>query len=183
MAKDAEYKADATDGDGDGLVQDGTIWEREEGTQHEAFKADATDGDNDGLVQDGTPFERPIEEAVVEEVVEEKKPAAKKTAAKGKKSDPKSTPTVLGSDITVSPSKMIHKNMFEHNSRSVGVTQIRLMELGYAEAGADKRGYLGDSTLLAMNLFAEDHGFEADKITNPDLIRAIFAGTPVTVGV
>lgn len=183
MAKDAEYKADATDGDGDGLVQDGTIWEREEGTQHEAFKADAKDGDNDGLVQDGTPFERPIEEAVVEEVVEEKKPAAKKTAAKGKKSEPKSTPTVLGSDITVSPSKMIHKNMFEHNSRSVGVTQIRLMELGYPEAGADKRGYLGDSTLLAMNLFAEDHGFEADKIANPDLIRAIFAGTPVTVGV
>ena len=26
------------------------------------FKADAIDGDNDGLVQDGTPFERPIEE-------------------------------------------------------------------------------------------------------------------------
>jgi hypothetical protein len=26
------------------------------------FKADATDGDGDGLVQDGTPFERPVGE-------------------------------------------------------------------------------------------------------------------------
>lgn len=26
-----------------------------------AFKPDATDGDGDGLVQDGTPFERPVE--------------------------------------------------------------------------------------------------------------------------
>ena len=31
-ATKAEYKEDATDGDGDGLVQDGTIFQRPEGT-------------------------------------------------------------------------------------------------------------------------------------------------------
>ena len=188
MAKDAEFKADATDGDNDGLVQDGTKWERAVGTQPEGFKADATDGDADGKVQDGTEFEREaevVEEvAVVEEVVEEK-PAPKKAAAaaKGKKADPKSTPTVLGSDITVSRAKMVHKSLFEHNSRSVGVTQIRLIELGYAQAGADKRGYLGDPTLEAIKEFAEDNGLEANDLTNEALVKAIFQGTPVTVGI
>lgn len=189
MAKDAKYNPDARDGDGDGMVQDGTIWEREAGTQHEAFNADARDGDGDGFVQDGTPFERPVEEKVEEEpVVEEKEekkedaPAAKKAAAKGKNSDPKSVATVLGSDITVSRAKLMYKNMFEHNSRSVGVVQIRLLELGYLEAGADKRGYLDDGTLMAISKFAKDHGFGKTDIQDEALIRAIFAGTPVTVG-
>jgi len=186
MAKDAEYKADARDGDGDGFVQDGTIWEREEGTQHEGYKADAVDGDKDGLVQDGTVFEREVEkeEPVKEEVVEEKKQPAKKAAAsKGKKTDPKSVPTVLTSDITVSRSKLIYKNMFEHNSRSVGVTQIRLLELGYVEAGADKRGYLGDGTLTALSQFAKDQGLGQVDIQDEALVKAVFAGTPVTVGI
>lgn len=62
-----EYNPNATDGDGDGIVQDGTKWERPAGTQLEGFDADAKDGDGDGLVQDGTPFERPVEEPAVEE--------------------------------------------------------------------------------------------------------------------
>jgi hypothetical protein len=66
------FDPNATDGDGDGLVQDGTKWERPVGTQPEGFDAEATDGDGDGLVQDGTPFERAVE-PVVEEVVEEAK--------------------------------------------------------------------------------------------------------------
>lgn len=66
------FDPNATDGDGDGLVQDGTEWERPAGTQPEGFDAEATDGDGDGLVQDGTPFERAVE-PVVEEAVEEVK--------------------------------------------------------------------------------------------------------------
>lgn len=55
----------------------GTIGRRAE------YKEDARDGDGDGLVQDGTPFERPVGTTLeVEEVVVEKKPAAKKPAAK-----------------------------------------------------------------------------------------------------
>lgn len=190
MAKDAEYKPDARDGDGDGFVQDGTIWEREAGTQHEGFKEDAMDGDGDGLVQDNTVFEREVEEVEPEPepepepVKEEKKPATKKAAPKGKKVvDPKSVPTVLTSEIRVSRAKLIYKNMFEHNSRSVGVTQIRLLELGYADAGADKRGYLGDGTHTAISQFAKDHGFGKVDLQDEALVKAIFAGTPVTVGI
>jgi len=34
----------------------------EEPAVEEGFDADATDGDNDGFVQDGTPHQRPVEE-------------------------------------------------------------------------------------------------------------------------
>jgi hypothetical protein len=51
----ATYKADARDGDGDGLVQDGSEFERPEG-----YELGAVDGDGDGTVQDGTPNARPV---------------------------------------------------------------------------------------------------------------------------
>lgn len=188
MAKDADYKPDARDGDKDGYVQDGTVWERPAGTQHEGFNEDATDGDGDGLVQDNTVFEREVEEVEPEpepEKKEEKKePAAKKAAPKGKKIvDPKSVPTILTSRDRVSRAKLQYKNMFEHNSYSVVVTQTRLVELGYSEAGADKRGYLGDGTLTAISKFAKDHGFGQVDIQDEALVKAVFAGTPVTIGI
>jgi len=194
----SKYKANAKDGDGDGKVQDGTKFERKVGEQLDGYKADAVDGDADGLVQDGTDFERVdepevvvasvvVEEEpeVVVEVVEEKKVVAPTPAAaapKGDKAEPKSVPTVLTSDITVSRGKIVFESLYEHNSRSVGVLQIRLLELGYVAAGSDNRGYLSDGTLAAIKEFADDHGLEANKIDNEQLMKSIFAGTPVTVG-
>lgn len=185
MAKDAEYKPDARDGDGDGFVQDGTIWERPVGTQDEGFKEDAIDGDGDGFVQDATPFEREAEEVEPEPEPEkeEKKATPKKATPKSKKVvDPKSVPTVLTSGDRVSRAKLQYKNVFEHNSYSVVVTQTRLVELGYAEAGADKRGYFGDGTLTAISKFAKDQGLGQVDIQDEALVKAIFAGTPVTIG-
>jgi hypothetical protein len=199
----SKYKANAKDGDGDGKVQDGTKFERKVGEQLEGYKADAVDGDADELVQDGTDFERAVEPEVVvasaaveeepEVVVEVKKetpkpevvvevPAPVAASPKGDKAEPKSVPTVLTSNITVSRGKIVFESLYEHNSRSVGVLQIRLLELGYVAAGSDNRGYLSDGTLAAVKEFAGDHGLEANKIDNEQLVKAIFAGTPVTVG-
>lgn len=61
---DVEFNPDATDGDGDGLVQDGTPFERPVGEMPEGFNPDAKDGDGDGMVQDGTEFERPVDEVI-----------------------------------------------------------------------------------------------------------------------
>ena len=66
MTDDVTFNPDAADGDGDGMVQDGTEFERPVGTMPEGFNPDATDGDGDGMVQDGTEFERPAEPAVEE---------------------------------------------------------------------------------------------------------------------
>jgi len=155
----------ARDGDGDGLVEDGTEFERPEG-----FVIDAVDGDGDGMVQDGTEFERPVEEAsVIPEAPKKKAP---------KKED--SAPTRLTQDLTVVCEKIVFESLFERNSRSVGLTQIRLIELGYLSAGADRRGWLSNGTKEALEAFMADKGLTG-KFLAPEVIRAVFAKTPVTV--
>lgn len=112
----------------------------------------------------------------------EEKKEDKKLFSKGKNSNPKSVATILTSDITVSREKLVFESLFERNSRSVGVTQIRLAELGYVTANDDKRGFLSVGTLQAVQEFAEDHGLDANNLKDEALVSAIFAGTPVTIG-
>jgi hypothetical protein len=93
MAREV-FDPNATDGDGDGVVQDGTKFERPAGTAPEGFDPEAKDGDGDGMVQDGTEFERPVDEpAIVEEKLEAApepvEPEAPKTP---KKEEPKPEP-------------------------------------------------------------------------------------------
>lgn len=155
----------ARDGDGDGLVEDGTEFERPEG-----FVIDAVDGDGDGMVQDGTKFERPVAEA---SVVPEK--AKKKTAEKVEE-----VPTQLTQDLVVSCEKLVFESLFERNSRSVGLTQVRLIELGYMSAGSDRRGWLSNGTKEALEAFMADKSLTG-RYLDPAVIRAVFAKTPVTV--
>jgi hypothetical protein len=115
-------------------------------------------------------------EAAVEVV-----PPVKKDSPKEKQTGSKSVPTILTSDITVSCEKFVFESLFERNSRSVGVAQIRLAELGYATANDDKRGFLSVGTLQAIQEFAKDHGLEADNLKDEKLVSAIFAGTPVSI--
>ena len=161
-----KQKRDARDGDGDGLVEDGTEFERPEG-----FVIDAKDGDGDGMVQDGTKFERPVEEASVVP----KAPVKKQV----KKSD-EVVPTVIPEDTQVELSKFVFESLFERNSRSVGLTQIRLLELGYVSAGSDKRGWLSTGTKQALEDFSSDKGITADYASE-EVLSAVFEGTPVTL--
>jgi peptidoglycan hydrolase-like protein with peptidoglycan-binding domain len=115
-------------------------------------------------------------EAAVEVV-----PPVKKDSPKEKQTGSKSVPTILTSDITVSCEKFVFESLFERNSRSVGVAQIRLAELGYATANDDKRGFLSVGTLQAIQEFAKDHGLGADNLKDEKLVSAIFAGTPVSI--
>ena len=161
---DKKQNRNAVDGDGDGLVQDGTEFERPEG-----FILDAKDGDGDGLVQDGTEWERPVEEA---SVVPEKKKAAKSESDEGS--------VAWSQDMTISISKLVYESLFERNSRSVGLTQIRLIELGYMSAGTDRRGWLSAGTKEALEQYAKDNNIAGEYNTEA-VVRALFARTPVTV--
>ena len=152
----------ARDGDGDGLVEDGTEFERPEG-----FVIDAVDGDGDGMVQDGTEFERPVEEA---SVVPEKKKATK----------PAGESVAWSQDMSVSVSKLVFESLFERNSRSVGLTQIRLIELGYMSAGSDRRGWLSAGTKEALEEYAKSKNL-TEAYNSDEVIRSLFAKTPVTV--
>jgi peptidoglycan hydrolase-like protein with peptidoglycan-binding domain len=124
-----------------------------------------------------------VADATEEEEVAEATPVVevKKDSPKEKQSSGKNVPTILTSDITVSCEKFVFESLFERNSRSVGVAQIRLAELGYATANDDKRGFLSAGTLQAIKEFAKDHGLEADNLKDEKLVSAIFAGTPVSI--
>lgn len=72
------------------------------------FNPDATDGDGDGMVQDGTEFERPVEEAAVlpEEVVEAVLETAELSEAPAPEADVISAPaTNTESKPALSPTK------------------------------------------------------------------------------
>jgi DNA polymerase III alpha subunit len=120
-----------------------------------------------------------VAEATEEEAVVEATPVVE--VKKEKQSNGKNVPTILTSDITVSREKFVFESLFERNSRSVGVAQIRLAELGYATANDDKRGFLSAGTLQAIQEFAKDNKLEADNLKDEKLISAIFAGTPVSI--
>jgi hypothetical protein len=152
----------ARDGDGDGLVEDGTAFERPEG-----FIIGAVDGDGDGMVQDGTEWERPVEEASVI-------PPKKKAARSEEES------VAWSQDMSVSVSKLVYESLFERNSRSVGLVQIRLIEQGYMSAGSDRRGWLSAGTKEALEQYATDNKIEGAYNTDA-VVRALFARTPVTV--
>jgi hypothetical protein len=124
-----------------------------------------------------------VAEATEEKEVAEATPVVevKKDSPKEKQVAGKNVPTILTSDITVSREKFVFESLFERNSRSVGVAQIRLAELGYATANDDKRGFLSAGTLQAIQEFAKDNKLEADNLKDEKLISAIFAGTPVSV--
>jgi hypothetical protein len=67
------------------------------------------------------------------------------------------------------------------NSRSVASVQSRLIELGFSDAGDDKRGSFGDSTLQALTAFHKDSKVKADACTDELVIVALFKGTAVEV--
>lgn len=183
------------------------------------FDANATDGDNDGFIQDGSQWEREAPAVVVEEPValavepetlptvmaelepEENRalghstmmamaepdpvvvavadPAPKK--GKGKKSATSSSvPTQLADGTVVLMSKMVFQSEFEKNSNSVRAVQSRLIELGYITAGDDKQGWISVATAEALENFKSDNELEVG-ILDEELIKALFAGTSVEV--
>lgn len=147
------------------------------------FKADAVDGDGDGFVQDGTIHERPVEPAVVAEpepeVVEEPAveaaPAAKKVKTSG--AAPK---TKLTSDTVVSMAALDFAS-HARNSASVAAVQVRLIEMGHYEAGEDKRGDIGEGTCKALCAFQEDSKVEAVRCNDQAVIEALFDRTTIKI--
>lgn len=150
------------------------------------YKADAKDGDGDGMVQDGTIHERPVEEPVVEEVaevaevVEEPAAPAPAAAAKKVKTSGSAPKTKLTSDTVVRLSSVDFGSK-ARNSASVAAVQVRLIEHGYYDAGSDKRGDIGDGTCKALCAFQEDKGIEAAACNDAAVIEALFDKTTIKV--
>ena len=112
----------------------------------------------------------PVKEPEV--VVKKEAPAPAAAAPEGKK--------LAGAGVFVQLSALKH-NSRAKNSRSVASVQSRLIELGFSDAGDDKRGTFGDSTLVALTAFHKDSKVKADACTDEPVIVALFKGTAVEV--
>jgi peptidoglycan hydrolase-like protein with peptidoglycan-binding domain len=102
----------------------------------------------------------------------EKVPTKKST---GRKPSPSGAVVSGGSTDPVKLSACVVKNQFARKSLSVHHVQRRLSELGYREAGTDKDGWYGDSTVLAVRQYQADNSIDGDGTMNAATLESIFA--------
>jgi peptidoglycan hydrolase-like protein with peptidoglycan-binding domain len=75
-------------------------------------------------------------------------------------------------------SACVYKNEYARKSLTVHHLQRRLNELGYAEAFADRDGYYGDLTKMAVARFQKDSAIEGDGMIDAPTFLAVFTGDP-----
>lgn len=108
------------------------------------------------------------EPAVAVEVVEQPKVNKPKASSRHVVSS--------GEKDSVFLSNCVYKNKFARKSLTVHHVQRRLVELGYNEAYADRDGWLGDLTKLAITKFQVDKGLNATGNVDADTFTKLFEG-------
>lgn len=116
--------------------------------------------------------------APAEEVVEEQ--PRKRERAPQQPAKKKAAPTALPNPTYVSLKALVYLAV-ARNSASVAAVQTRLLELGYTDAGGEKRGWFGPLTCEALLAFQADNGINEDYCAGEETITALFAGTHVEV--
>lgn len=173
-----EFDANATDGDNDGLLQDGSQWEREAPAVVVVEEPVALAVEPETLpvvMAEPTPEEN---RAVEHSTMEVEEPAVVAPEKKrGKKSAPGSQ---IPDGTSVHLSKIVFESEYARNSISVSMLQQRLTELGYASAGDDRRGWISVGTAQALENFKSDNAVEFG-LYSEELIKAVFEGTSVEV--
>jgi len=115
------------------------------------------------------PTPAPEPEPAVAVVVEQPKPVKPKASSR-------SAVVSGGERDDVFLGNCIYKNVYARKSLTVHHLQRRLNELGYKEANADKDGWLGDLTKLAITNFQKDSGLKATGQVDADTFTKIFEG-------
>lgn len=114
------------------------------------------------------PIVEPEPVAVAAPVLEEPKPAKPKASSRHVVGN--------GEKDEVFLSNCVYKNKFARKSLTVHHLQRRLSELGYNEAYADRDGWIGDLTKLAVTKFQSDKGLKATGDVDADTFTKIFEG-------
>lgn len=121
------------------------------------------------VVIEPEPTPEPTPEPAVAVVVEEPKPVKPKASSR-------SAVVSGGEKDEVFLANCVYKNVYARKSLTVHHLQRRLVELGYKEAYADKDGWLGDLTKLAITNFQKDKGLNATGQVDADTFKKIFEG-------
>ena len=121
------------------------------------------------VVIEPEPTPEPTPEPAVAVVIEEPKPVKPKASSR-------SAVVSGGEKDEVFLANCVYKNVYARKSLTVHHLQRRLVELGYKEAYADKDGWLGDLTKLAITNFQKDKGLNATGQVDADTFKKIFEG-------
>lgn len=106
-------------------------------------------------------------------VVEEPKPKPKAV------NNAVATHVVSGKDKDdVFLKQAVFKNPRARKSLTIHHLQRRLAELGYGDAAADRDGWYGDLTKLAVEAWQKDNKVEPTGLMNAKTFEGIFAGDP-----
>jgi peptidoglycan hydrolase-like protein with peptidoglycan-binding domain len=119
--------------------------------------------------------------AVVEEpvVVEVEAPKPAPTPKPKAETSAVATHVVSGKDKDdVFLKQAVFKNPRARKSLTVHHLQRRLAELGYGDAAADRDGWYGDLTKLAVEAWQKDNRVEPTGLMNAKTLEGIFAGDP-----
>jgi hypothetical protein len=129
------------------------------------------------------------ENEIVENLVVNEEPAAAVAEPVVVKEEPKPQPkpqpvavathVVSGKDKDdVFLSKAVFKNPYARKSLTVHHLQRRLAELGYDDAAADRDGWYGELTKLAVSAWQKANRIEPTGLMNAKTLEGIFAGDP-----
>lgn len=130
------------------------------------------------VVEEKTPEEQLEEEGGVK-ISPEPAEAAPASAPKKQKNS-KNVRSNLPANTFVAMSALVYLSV-RQNSASVAAVQTRLLELGYVEAGGEKKGWFGPLTCQALKAFQEDAGIDEENCAGRETIEALFAGTRAEV--
>lgn len=118
------------------------------------------------------------ESAVVDKSQPEPTPVAPAVVVETPRPEaPRASAVVSGGSVDqVLLKQCVYKNPAARKSLSVHHLQRRLNELGYTDAHADKDGWLGDLTKLAIEKFQKDKHMPVTGTVDADTLKKIFEG-------
>lgn len=129
-------------------------------------------------VEDETPAAI-VEETVAAVAEPEPEPVAAEPKPKPRATSTVATHVVSGKDKDdVFLKQAVFKNPRARKSLTIHHLQRRLAELGYADAAADRDGWYGDLTKLAVEAWQKDNKVEPTGLMNAKTLEGIFAGDP-----
>ncbi len=189
------YNPNAVDTDGDGLVQDGTAFQRP-AKRSQAGKGEETVFEAPELVAEEPAVEPAAEPAaepvqVAEVAAVEEPPAAEPEFAPAPEPEPEPVQVVAEPPAAVAPvERVVDADAVDvvlaaltypgvnKNSASVRRVQYQLYHAGYADVTADQDGHYAEGTFNAVSKFQATQGLDVTGILDRTTLEKLFANQP-----
>ncbi len=181
------YNPNAVDTDGDGLVQDGTAFQRP------AKRSQAGKGEDLELVEEPTLVaEEPAAEPAAEpvQVEEAPAPAPEPEPAPEPAPEPEPEPVQVVAAEPAAVERVVDADAVDvvlaaltypgtnKNSASVRRVQYQLFHVGYADVTADQDGHYSEGTFNAVSKFQAANGLDSTGVLNLTTLEKLFANQP-----